>query len=49
VPASCGIASGSDFFNCDAPLRGGVGLGAHGWTSECSAGFKATGLATGNR
>jgi 16S rRNA C1402 (ribose-2'-O) methylase RsmI len=50
VPAACGfegvMASG---FNCDAPFRGGVGIGKHGWTTECSAAFKATGLATGNR
>ena len=50
VPAACGFEGGmASGFNCDAPYRGGVGIGKHGWTTECSAAFKATGLATGNR
>jgi hypothetical protein len=48
VPAACGLGGGL-YFNCDAPLRGGVGIGKHGMASSCTAGFKATGLSTGNR
>ena len=48
VPASCGMGFGLSF-NCDAPLRGGVNIGPAGTSASCTAGFKATGIATGNR
>ena len=48
IPASCGLG-GTLSYNCDAPLRGGVGLGKHGQAASCSVGFKATGISTGNR
>jgi len=60
-PVACGqleIEAGGEEYQepdapCDAPLRDGVGIGAdlpgEPYNALCTAGFKATGVGTGNR
>jgi hypothetical protein len=47
VPAACSTIG---FASCDSPMRGAVAIGKDGTVAgDCSSGFKAMGVGTGNR